>query len=993
MKKKISIILSVILLLGCMPLNAFAENVFNWIVEPSLVYDYVYGFEDGLSGVRAGGDELKRTWDDGTKFYNNNYHGVINLNGKEIIPVSPDNPTFAWGGNMEDGYAWKTDNGNTLVYNSDGELTLTLPYDDAYYWRDGFFIASTNENIMLMDMEGNIQLSVQKLYDNYSIYNWGKSFWEVVQRSSDYSKYRYDLYNYNGECVLENMDGISRTYASGSYDNKGKYYEAYYIKKNGKYALINDDAEQLTDFEYDTMEMLDSGQIKVTKNEKIGLIDRYGVVILPCEYDSVERNDFDNKECYKITNNGLLGLISVDGSIDIYPQYVNLSILNHILRCKKEDDSCDCINIDGDIVYSTYGYVAYDVKRLNENYYNTPDGITDIYGNYIFDYGNNHCMAYVLDKCNFFVNEYNINDYTNEYYIININDLSIRELTEYSRYKAIENTGLMIVEEGEFPNSKYGLIDINGNVIFSCKYDYMYNTTINNRTVFGIVKDDKYGLCDIKGNILLPCAYDRFYTADNNTFLRVIKDGKYGITDYNGNILVPCEFDSLNAKNVWGSYYKYYIEGKKGDVTYYGYIDKDNKLAVPCEYDAVSKYDNGYQVQKEGKYGIIGLDGNVILPCEYESASFMQDKYIKIKKNDKYGVLDLHGNPCIAPCYDEISNGGTDLFKVKQGDRYGILDTSGNDVLPIEYDNIFYEDSGGSSYTVYYKDCKWCIISKDTDGDGKEEYGLADENGKILLDCEYNNIKISDGIVIVQNEEGLWGWGKYEYKMPVTISSEVNEGIIEVSITNDDNLTGTMIAAYYKDNALVKIDKRDITDANGSINFEIPNANIDYYKIFVWDDVGSLQPLSHTAQGQLDVEYTEPEPADEPKDTDESKHETDFSNVTKLNIDGTIYEVIGRKEEILMDIDTISELTGYEYEWDNDTQITFTKEGASFSFILNTYDIIQHGKLEEDWKLDEKFQQINGKYYLQFLKGPVSLEAFTGDYTSGDDTMYITLTK
>ena len=378
----------------------------------------------------------------------------------------------------------------------------------------------------------------------------------------------------------------------------------------------------------------------------------------------------------------------------------------------------------------------------------------------------------------------------------------------------------------------------------------------------------------------------------------------------------------------------------------------------------------------------------MILPCVYESASFMQDKYIKIKKNDKYGVLDLNGNPCIAPGYDEISNGGIDLFKVKQGDRYGILDTSGNDVLPIEYDDIFYEDSGGSGYTVYYKDCKWCIIKKDTDGDGKEEYGLTDENGKILLDCEYNNIKISDGIVIVQNEEGLWGWGKYEYKMPITISSEINDCIIEVSITNDDNLTGTMVVAFYKDNSLVKMEQSDITDANGSINFEIPNANIDYYKIFVWDGVGTMQPLSHTAQDELNIEYVEPESPSPPNDENET-----FYSFTKLNIAGTIYDLIGEKNDALIELDTLSEIVGIEYKWDDEEQITFLLDGQTFSFKLNTNDIIQNGELEKDWKLTEIFRQIDGRYYLPLDTISVIGPSYEMTYEIGDDTIYLTWTE
>lgn len=812
MKRKVSLLLCAVFIASFIPMNTvFADKVLSWIVEPSMVYDNIYEFEDGLAGVRRGGDEVRVEGANGHNSYYNNYHGVINDQGKEIIPCSPDNPKYSRGSYMGGGYAWKCVDGNTDIYNYDGDIVLTLPYEDIQYLDKNIFFAQNDASFALIDIKGNTIISETKKYERCSVSKWGNSLIRVNQRNADYTDGISILYDYSGNIVLDNLDTI------GSFYDYNKNTYTYYVQRNGKYALIDMDAHLITDLEYDSIEKTSEGTIRLTKDGKYGVADMGGNVIIPCEYDSIEQfkstSNIAIANCYKVSKDGMYGLINSKTNTLIVPieyDYVlTYDNTGAIIQCAKGPGPffcpCDYRSLDGDIIYQNESDYPATVKKIGDDYYQTPEGIKDKYGTYILDIATN--PAWMLDDNNIFIP---LIGYPPEMMILNIEKNEL-EWLPYNDYNNLGEIGIVSVSNDE---GLWGCIDANQNTIIPFEYEY-----------------------------ISPIS--------NNTFLSIQKNGKSGIADYDGNILIPCEYDMLYAEYFWGSYSKYKIEGTKDGKTYYGWIDENNKLVVPCEYESISKTLRGYEVKKDGKYGFIDLNGKTLFEPEYDDTyyqfPFLDENHIGFIKDGKYGILQTNTGKTLPAIYDMVRSCGENRFLVSLNGKYGIINGEGDVLLPLEYD---YE--GNRIYTHEYNNSYFCDMDKDTDGDGNADvFGLADCNGNIIFDCEYSTVPYWDnGLFVVCDKNGLWGLARYEEKRPVEVSATNVDGSLQLSLKNPDNLSGKVIAAFYKDDLFISMEQYDLAAGTSTERAAIPD-NAGSYKIFTWESIETMKPLSKVCEGNI----------------------------------------------------------------------------------------------------------------------------------------------
>lgn len=807
MQRKISIILSLALLLGCMPFDTVsAEKIFSWIIEPSMVYDNIYSFRDGLAGVRRGGDELRG---EATDFYYNNYHGVINDQGKEIIPPSEGNPQYGWDSSIEGGYVLLPKDGETTVYTYDGDIVSVLPYEQVEYFDKNIFEVKTDEAFMVCDIYNNAIISVPKELDYCSVIKLGDSLIEMYQTKYNYSKKKIDIYDYQGNCIIGDLDNIHSYYN----DESQKY--TYAVIKDGKYALIDDNANLLTEPIYDTLEKTSEGTLKVSKDDKYGILTMDGSVIVPCQYEAVEKKEPENSSAdfagisYIVSRGGQYGLFDIQGNHVVPDEYASIEIYRTDVACCTKEERTDFIGIHGNILYSgPENSAVYSVEKVTDGLYKAPCGLINDKGECLLE-SESIIFQYVLDMNNIVFARVNSGGLGLEYVLFNIENGSQMVLEEYTSISEIPDSGMIAVQK----NGIWG--------------------TINSRL-----------------ETVIPFEYENIYKVTNNTFLRVMKNSKYGIADYSGNIIVPCEYDSLYADESWGSYYKNRIKGTKDGATYYGYIDDDNKLVVPCIYDDVYKSENGFIVESGGLEGIIGLDGTAVTDIIYENISFFKEQYIIFRQNGLNGLLDMNGDILLPPVYDSIDSGGKDRFLVHYQGKYGILNRYGDIILPIEYDAVYFQEPGGGNYSAYYDGCL-CIFYKDTDTDGiKDTCGLMDPNGSIFLDCEYEEIYTDSEIIRAKDKNGLWGLARIEEKMPVMVETAPENGMLKVSIENSGNYQGKLIAVFYQNGQYIETEQREIQSGIYEEQFTVPQ-EADSYKVFVWDSLEGMEPLSFSQSGEL----------------------------------------------------------------------------------------------------------------------------------------------
>lgn len=122
---------------------------------------------------------------------------------------------------------------------------------------------------------------------------------------------------------------------------------------------------------------------------------------------------------------------------------------------------------------------------------------------------------------------------------------------------------------------------------------------------------------------------------------------------------------------------------------------------------------------------------------------------MKIKKSGK----TYYYHPTSDIWIDDVEEHAADLFVVVKDGRYGLLQEDGKLVVPCEYDTIKLETQyEGQWYDGVAYDYKFAVLKRN----GK--VGVADENGHVIVPFDYDDAKVINSAVIAVSLKGVWGW-------------------------------------------------------------------------------------------------------------------------------------------------------------------------------------------------------------------------------------------
>ncbi len=408
--------------------------------------------------------------------------------------------------------------------------------------------------------------------------------------------------------------------------------------------------------------------------------------------------------------------------------------------------------------------------------------------------------------------------------IIVMNELgmqyTIEEIKEYNYFVLTEN-------------SKYGVIDKNGNVIiepnyiaiqipnpskpvFICISDYNqeaknYETKVFNDTgtqiftdyenvqaisistnidsshyeksVLSYQKDGKYGLITLDEKVITKPIYDEISSINykEGTFL-VKKDEKVGVINMKGKVIIKNEYETITSDNYYNETTKnkttgFIVSQKTEDGFRYGYIDYRGRTILNTEYTQLkrvtqipSEKDIYFIAYKEGQAGLL-KNKQVILNYEYQEISYYAvDDIFITTRNGKQGAVTKDGQTILHSEYDSILFGGIYLNATK-GDENFMFDLSGNQ---IETESISMTKTDNPNYYIAI--------------DKNDVYTVVDANGKTIIDNNYTYIGYLPGSYFIVAKDGKNG-----------IINSKGEVIVEIKYTsifkfNDTNLIQAEIA-------------------------------------------------------------------------------------------------------------------------------------------------------------------------------------------------------
>jgi len=252
--------------------------------------------------------------------------------------------------------------------------------------------------------------------------------------------------------------------------------------------------------------------------------------------------------------------------------------------------------------------------------------------------------------------------------------------------------------------------------------------------------EDKWGIADIDGNIIIPCQYDKISTFYKDRAIVIEGTSMYAVDKDNNRIAVPYENPDdlgnfaenripLRIDGYWrratgefeigtsafediGMYSGGYAAAKNNGR--WGVIDISNNWLIPAEFDDVIRdelgrcYAQGAVFVRIGNLVHLFINGKLTEFVFDDARPFTDEGFAAVKRGGKWGFIDRDGAEVIAFMFDDALSFGQHLASVKLGGFWGYISLNGAVVIDAVFLNAK-SFSGGSAPVL--TDRGWQIIT------------------------------------------------------------------------------------------------------------------------------------------------------------------------------------------------------------------------------------------------------------------------------------------
>ena len=542
-----------------------------------------------------------------------------------------------------------------------------------------------------------------------------------------------DLINY--QLFLKNYPSSSKNDLALEKIKEIKELKLPYLKANKKYSLFNiGTLEFLGNEEFDLMIMITKNIFIVSNYNKVGLIKSDGTYIIPATYDCiVKEGDF-----FIVKLGGKNALFDLKGNKITDFIYENISITKNrkFIVSKLVDDRIlyGLINNKGEklleIIYSDLNEVGDEIYILSDKNRVFIKNIKDGYLSSIYD------SIYLMNSSNFKVTLKNQTGVINskgeiiipliynsiyeheDIYIVSKKSLANKDLNGILSAKG---DVLMEFNSNEITYITTDIVCVNNDL-----YNFKLNKTIfkNNNNLYYLLfnnlivynKDDKYGILDINGNVIVNAIYDAisyvnkwdendryddYYENNQSGYLNYIEKYNCYLSEFETNNTFKQDLEVSNLIAVA-------IDNK------HGYIDKQGNFIIPLLYDYAHDFNIAglAQVSINEVNKIIDTKGNVLI----DNVNNMFEDRDKIKiitgkdfyeynfetsKLNKLKALKSSDDLISYPLFNILHYKGFKIYSTKEGN---VLMENGIKFLEYEFkaklnnaENLYYSGSYGES--------------------------------------------------------------------------------------------------------------------------------------------------------------------------------------------------------------------------------------------------------------------------------------------------------
>lgn len=328
----------------------------------------------------------------------------------------------------------------------------------------------------------------------------------------------------------------------------------------------------------------------------------------------------------------------------------------------------------------------------------------------------------------------------------------------------------------------------------------------------------KWGYYNSKSKKTIPAQFrDDSDFVDGFAIVKQYSNSLYGVIDEEGNDVLPFIFNLLERQDNGlfkaGSYYFNCLYNQKGEIVNADGIALDDRFQ---KYDVVKPFDNDLYLFKEGATNGVIYNDKIIIEKEDPFLNYIEIEpylyFFKLKDSQgNYRYYNYDGLQIFSETYEiQLISDEYVVFYAGYNKGYGIANAIGEILLPAKYNEITHV--GGDVFLLNYKkeqkdddllvkynvklnsfivkdDEKEIAIPKSVDwcGDFEEgkalvatnyKYGILDVNSNICVPCNYDEIRLGHGNVVVVKEQD-------KYKLLDWVNGEIKAVFDEIKHLRD----------------------------------------------------------------------------------------------------------------------------------------------------------------------------------------------------------------
>lgn len=526
-----------------------------------------------------------------------------------------------------------------------------------------------------------------------------------------------------------------------------------------------------------------------SENNKTGVIDRNGNVVIDAEYDYVqipnpEKAIFVCMYDYNSSTQSYNTKILNEKKEELYTQYKNISAIpsnntsnqttyqTSILKYKENDK---------------YGIITISGKKVVNAIYDSIDTLD--YKDEILKVSQNG--KYGLIKLNGEkVVKLEYNEITADGY--------------YDENTKYENAGY-IVDIKTDDGYRYGYLDKNGKEILNCKYSSIKRITEikNDTSAYLITYENGQAGLNKNGQTVIKNEYTSLEYDDTSKLVSLEKVGKFGVYDLYGNMILPIQYEDVTFA---GKIITTHKDGK------FLVFDANGNIQKDCNFSSIMPTkSNDYFITMDAnkKYGIIDSNETVLVENKYSYIEYAFDKYFIASKDEKTGLIDNTGKEILANKYNVVQNvNGTNIIQAINSNTNvsEIYDKNIEKVAEITNAHIYIENGHikimSDTDALYLdlngnrKEAKEIlsdnkIFAKQQNG----KWGYVDENGNTVVDFQYDMATdINEYGFGAIKKDGKWG----------SVNSKGT--IVKAPSYKLNNIAPTFIGEFYRESADYEMD-------------------------------------------------------------------------------------------------------------------------------------------------------------------------------------------